>query len=226
MVLNRILLLSFYHRIFASIHSSYCFQSSPNCFTSSVNECGQARDPFSDPTCEFPGCASPCPLPANIYGVLRRHKWNHVCVPWGDTPFASDTQFVGTTSSRSDVEFADGGYLEPASTTVISAKGETSDFDMIEQYDMAIDWARSNEIPNPTDSPTDNPTPGPSPGPNPSTSLIVSDGGTAAATGMVRYGGSAYQYYSSGNTKAQMANTVSDTTSKRLRRRRHRRGPS
>ena len=68
-----------------------------------------------------------------------------MCVPWGDTPFASD--YVGVTSSRSDVEFADGGYLEPASTTVISTKGEMSDSDMIEQYDMAIDWARSDETP-------------------------------------------------------------------------------
>ena len=147
-----------------------------------------------------------------------------MCVPWGDTPFASD--YVGVTSSRSDVEFADGGYLELASTTVISTKGEMSDSNMIEQYDMAIDWARSDETPTPTGSPSDNPTPGPSPGPNPSTSLIVRDSGTVAATGMVRYGGYPYQYYSPGNTKAQMANTVSDTTSKRLRRRRHRRGPN
>lgn len=172
-----------------------------------MNECGQARDPFSDPPCEFPGCASPCPLPANIYSVLRRHKWNHVCVPWGDTPFASDTStFIGTASSRSDADFDD-GYLETASTIVVSTKGGTNDIDMINQYDMAIDWARSDDTPGPTGVPTSSPTPG----------------------NMIRYGGgSPYQYYTSGyQPKTQMANAGggATTTYKRLRRRRHRKRP-
>ena len=198
----------------------------------SVNECGQVRDPFSDPPCEFPGCASPCPLPANIYSVLRRHKWNQVCVPWGDTPFASDTStssastFVGTASGRSDRDFDDGGYLETASTIVVSTTGEPNDADMINQYDMAIDWARSDDTPNPTGAPTSSPTPGPTPGPNPSASLITSDGMTSAAGNMIRYGGgSPYQYYTSGyQPKTQMANAGGGTYI-RLRRRRHRRKP-
>ena len=199
-----------------------------------VNECGQVRDPFSDPPCEFPGCASPCPLPANIYSVLRRHKWNQVCVPWGDTPFASDTSssststFVGTTSGRSDGDFDDGGYLETASTTVVSTTGEPNDTDMIEQYDMTIDWARSDDTANPTGSPTSSPTPGPTPGPNPIASLLTNDGVTSAAGNMVRYGGgSPYQYYYSSGypPKTQMSN-ISGGTYNRLRRRRHRKRPN
>lgn len=157
-----------------------------------------------------------------------------MCVPWGDTPFASDTStssastFVGTTSGRSDGDFDDGGYLETASTIVVSTTGEPNDADMIDQYDMAIDWARSDDTPNPTGAPTSSPTPGPTPGPNPSSSLITSDGVTSAAGNMIRYGGgSPYQYYTSGHQpKTQMANAGGGTYN-RLRRRRHRKkGPN
>ena len=146
-----------------------------------------------------------------------------MCVPWGDTPFASDTStFIGTASSRSDTDF-DGGYLETASTIVVSTKGETNDIDMINQYDMAIDWARSDDTPGPTGVPTSSPTPGPTPGPNPNPSASLLTSGN-----MVRYGGgSPYQYYTSSGyqSKTQMANSGGDTTYKRLRRRRHRKRP-
>jgi len=147
-----------------------------------------------------------------------------VCVPWvdADTSTSSTSTFVGVASTRNDAaDFDDGGYLETASTVVVSTTGEPNDADMLKQYDMAIDWARSDDMLAPTGVPTK----GPMPDPNPNANVITSGGVTTATGNMVRYGGSPYHYYSSGyQPKAQMA--VS-TTYKRLRRRRHKiNGPS